>query len=72
MNFGEAVEAMKQGKSVTNGRWLRQGRMLRAYLVPASNGHGAFIAWEDTDRTWDPMSYSHTNVLAEDWEILNN
>lgn len=61
---------MKQGKSVTNGRWLRKGRMVRAYLVPETEAHDAFVVWEDTDGTWDPMSYSHTNVLAEDWEVL--
>lgn len=70
MNFGEAVEAMKQGKDVWTPRFkgARSVRCLR--LIPATDTNDEFIAWIGHDGKWEPMSYSHTNVLAEDWEIL--
>lgn len=70
MNFGEAVEAAKRGESVTCDRWVRGDRMLRMFLVSGDGMNDPYIAWQGRDGTQEPMSFSHTNVLAEDWEIL--
>ena len=73
MNFGEAIEAMEQGKEVTTPRWRKEGSsVVSARLMPASGEHEPFIAWMLPDGTWEPMVYSHKNVLAKDWEILDN
>lgn len=73
MNFGEAIEAMKQGNDVTTPRFRRREEKPVACvrLMPGTDEHEPFIAWVLDDGTWEPMSYSHKNVLAEDWEIFD-
>lgn len=44
--------------------------MLRMFLVSGDGMNDPYIAWQGRDGTQEPMSFSHTNVLAEDWEIL--
>ena len=69
MNFGEAIEAMKQGKCVTSPRFKKVVNPVTCLrLFPGTDKHSPFIAWVMPDGTWEPMSYSHKNVLAEDWE----
>lgn len=64
---------MKQGKTVRRRRWLKEGcTVVSAHLAPKSDENDAFVAWVGPDGKWDPMTYSHTNVLAEDWEIIES
>lgn len=73
MNFGEAIEAMRQGKSVWSPRFDRAVNPVACLrLIPGTAEHRPFIAWVMPDGTWEPMSYSHKNVLAEDWEVLDD
>jgi hypothetical protein len=73
VNFGEAVEAMKQGKTITCRRWQKEGStVVGARLMAANDQHDEFIAWMLPDGTWEPMTYSHKNILAEDWTVLPN
>lgn len=70
MNFGEAVEAMKQGKDVWTPRFQIARDLQCIRLIPATDTHDAFIAWIGKDGSWEPMCYTHTNVLAEDWVVV--
>lgn len=72
VNFGEAVQAMKQGKDVYSPRFAKARTVACLRYFPATDEHDEFIAWIGTDGKWEPMAYTHTNVLAEDWEIVES
>lgn len=89
MNFGQAIEALKQGKKVARAGWNGKGMWL--ILVPGSlgirpvagtpyskagltsniniNPHvDMFTAQGDMQPGW---LASQTDLLAEDWEVLD-
>ncbi len=86
LNFGQAIEAAKQGKKVARKGWNGSGMF--AYIVPA-NSYPAQTGvakeyWEDTlvpyrahwalKTTQEDVamwSPSGSDSLAEDWIILN-
>jgi len=81
MNFGLALEALKQGKSVERSGWNGRGMFL--YLVPADTyptrtdmakeafgdtvDYGAYIAMKTAQGNVVPWLASQTDVLADDW-----
>ncbi|PEL24351.1 hypothetical protein CN624_18365 [Bacillus toyonensis] len=84
-NFGQAIEALKQGKKVMRKGWNGKGMFL--YFVPeasyppstdiakeAFNGqavpYGAYIAMKTAQGNVVPWLASQTDVLAEDWEVI--
>ncbi len=73
MNFGEAVVAMRRGESVRRAFWVANNVDVRCMkIVPAEDVNQAYIAWLCDDGTWAPATFSHVNVLAEDWEVLTD
>lgn len=86
MNFGEAIEALKQGKKVARNGWNGKGMYL--YYVPAAsypamtdiakaewgeNGmvpYGAYIAMKTAQGNVVPWLASQTDMLGEDWTII--
>lgn len=85
MNFGQAVEALKQGKKVARKGWNGKGMFL--YYVPSASyppstdiakeafggqdvPYGAYIAMKTAQGNVVPWLASQTDVLAEDWEVL--
>lgn len=71
MTFGELVTAMKQtGKDGYTPRFAGARNVASIRYIPATDEHDEFIAWVGHDGRWEPMNYTHTNVLAEDWELL--
>ena len=84
MNFGNAIEALKEGKRVARAGWNGKGMFL--FLVPGSNfivnrepllsimGEGAQITYrphidmKDAEGKVVPWLASQTDMLAEDWE----
>ena len=79
MNFGEAIEALKQDKAVTRRGWHGKGMCLElqkpdadSYMtvpyiymvVPPQEGKAV------QTMTRVPWLASQTDVLAEDWEIF--
>jgi hypothetical protein len=86
MNFGQALEALKEGKLVARKGWNGKGMFL--YLVPGSVFHvsrapllgifdegteinyHAHIDMKTAQGTCVPWLASQTDVLAEDWEII--
>ena len=86
MNFGNAIEALKEGKRVARAGWNGKGLFL--FLVPGSNfivnrepllsimGEGAQITYrphidmKDAEGKVVPWLASQTDMLAEDWQIV--
>ena len=80
MNFGEAVYALKQGKKVARNGWNGKGM----WLSLVKTGHydvgqktvgdiAELLPWigmKTADNKFVPWLASQTDVLAEDWVIL--
>ena len=83
MNFGNAVELLKEGKKVARKGWNGKGMFL--YLVPKgtypartdiakkefgeSVEYAPYIAMKTVQGNVVPWLASQTDVLAEDWEV---
>lgn len=83
MNFGEALQALKEGKKVERAGWNGKGMFL--YHVPAQSypaitgiakshfgdtvPYGAYIAMKTAQENVVPWLASQTDILAEDWAI---
>lgn len=68
MNFGQALEAMKNGEHVARNGW--NGKGMFVYLVPTTeelNAHFIIKNVNNTKSTWVP---SVNDCLANDWFIL--
>lgn len=83
MNFGQAVEALKEGKKVSRAGWNGKGMFL--FLVPGSTfkvsrpplidiyhegteiNYCPHIDMKTADDKVVPWLASQTDVLAEDW-----
>jgi hypothetical protein len=86
MNFGEAMQALKQGKQVHRNGWKEKGVML--FIVPGSKfpvnrppllgifPEGKAVEYRDhldirnEDGTIGPYQPTHEDLLAEDWQVL--
>jgi IMP cyclohydrolase len=84
MNFGQAIDALKEGKKVYREGWNGKGMYL--YYVPANSyaaqtdiakkefgdtvPYLAYIAMKTVQDTVVPWLASQTDMLAEDWQIV--
>lgn len=84
MKFGQAIEALKEGKKVCRKGWNGKGMYL--YHVPANDyptvtevakkefgesvPYGAYIAMKTAQGYVTPWLASQTDILAEDWELI--
>ena len=82
MNFGEAVNAMKEGKKVGRKGW--NGKVMFLFLV-AGDAWGfesdidgidglfgaPFICMKTADNKLIPWLSSQSDVLASDWQEVN-
>jgi hypothetical protein len=87
MNFGQAIESLKDGKRVSRSGWNGKGMFL--FLVNGSNfivnrepllsimGDGAVVTYrphidmKDAEGKVVPWHASQTDMLAEDWDIVS-
>lgn len=72
MNFGEALDALKQGKQVYREGW--NDRDVSLFLVPGTRNHvnhpeDSEIRIRIAQRMTVPWMCSQTDLLAEDWQI---
>ena len=81
MNFGQAIEALKSGERVAREGWNGKGMWLSLvrrgdwepndctyideYIVTAP-----FIAMKTADDNYVPWLASQTDMLAEDWAVV--
>ncbi|WP_455424810.1 DUF2829 domain-containing protein [Dryocola sp. LX212] len=86
LNFGLAIEALKSGKRVARAGWNGKGMWLDLVLSPRSGGARAdqlhytiggldngllpWIGMKTADDCFVPWLASQTDVLAEDWQII--
>lgn len=71
LNFGLAIEALKDGRRVARNGWNGKGMFL--YHVPASMqfpGHRSYIEMKTVDDEYVPWVASQTDILAEDWVVV--
>lgn len=85
VDFGKAIEALKQGKRVARDWWFA----MFLYYVPANRypysteagkaisgedgkvEYGAYIAWKTVNNNVIPWSSNVDDILAEDWVIID-
>ena len=75
MDFGKALEALKEGKKVARSGWNGKGMFL--FLVQGSTfnvkgteiKYHAHIDMKTADNQIVPWLASQTDMLANDWEI---
>jgi hypothetical protein len=87
LNFGQAIEALKSGIKVARNGWNGKNMFLyyvpaNKYPYSTEIGksiadeqgnveYGAYIAMKTAQGNVVPWLASQTDVLAEDWNILN-
>lgn len=84
MNFGQAIEALKEGKKVARKGWNGKGMFL-IYIFPYLNDQYEvtekeeivgtllpYIAMKTADNGLVPWLASQTDMLAEDWELVES
>lgn len=81
MTFGLAIEALKEGKKVARDGWNGKNMWL-SYLDPYNNKQftlhekdiegtfSPYIGMKTADNKYVPWLASQTDILAEDWVIL--
>ena len=69
MPFGLAIEALKRGFLVSRKGWNGKGMWLQL-IKPLSDVHLAYIQMKTVDDTYVPWLASQTDMLADDWTIV--
>lgn len=71
MDFGEAIRALKKGKRVTRPGWNGKGMWLELQK-PDENSKMTlpYIFMFTADKHLVPWLASQTDVLAEDWQVM--
>lgn len=71
MDFGNAIRALKDGKKVSREGWNGKGMWL-ALQVPDAHSKMSlpYIYMKTADDKLVPWLASQTDVLSEDWEVV--
>lgn len=72
MDFGSAIKSLKEGKRVLRKGWNGKGMWL-ALQVPDAHSKMSlpYIYMKTADDKLVPWLASQTDVLCEDWEVLD-
>lgn len=72
MNFGTALDALKDGRTVSRAGWNGLGQFLKLQ-EPDENSKmkRPYIYIMPVDESPVPWVASQTDMLADDWKILN-
>jgi hypothetical protein len=70
-NFGQAIEALKQGHRVSRSGWNGKGMWLELH-VPDEHSKMSlpYIYMKTADDKLVPWLASQTDMLSDDWEVL--
>lgn len=71
MNFGEAVEALKQQKKVSRSGWNGKGMWLGFEQAKQEEKKLAYIFMRTVTGEFVPWLASQTDILAEDWNLVD-
>jgi Protein of unknown function (DUF2829) len=71
LDFGQAIEALKQGEKVARAGWNGKGMWL-ALQMPDANSKMTlpYIYMKTADEQLVPWLASQTDMLSGDWEIV--
>ena len=74
LNFGQALEALKQGKKISRNGWNGKG-MYVSLCTPEINKTRPeilpYLEMKTADEKYIPWLASQTDVMGEDWCILD-
>lgn len=71
MNFGQAIEALKEGKKVAREGWNGKGMWLNLQIPDEHSKMSLpYIYMFTADKHQVPWLASQTDMLAEDWTII--
>ena len=75
MSFGQAIEALKKGKKVARKGWNGKGMWLRLIIPEKSDidmglENLPYIEMKTADNKLVPWLASQTDMLSEDWTIV--
>lgn len=71
MNFGQAIEAIKEGKKVAREGWNGKGMWLNLQTPDEHSKMSLpYIYMFTADKHQVPWLASQTDMLAEDWTIV--
>lgn len=75
MNFGQALEALREGKRVARLSWTEPGARRPAWIqvvvaVVRDEQSAPFIVMKRDDGKLFPWTPSQTAILAEDWILV--
>jgi hypothetical protein len=72
INFGQAIEAAKQGKRVARAGWNGKGMYLQLQTVDEhSKMQHNYLYMSDVNGKFFPWNPNNLDILAEDWTILD-
>lgn len=66
MNFGQAIQALKNDHRVERKGWNGKGMFLRLH-IPSEPDRHPFIEMWTAQKYWIPWLASQADMLAEDW-----
>lgn len=77
MHFGQALEAVKQGKAIRRAGWNGSGLSVKAQFPDATSKMTLpylYIEYPEDAKTTPgarcPWLASQTDIMAEDWQII--
>lgn len=75
MDFGRAIEALKRGRKIAHEGWNGEGMWLRLVIpetadIDTGYDNLPYIEMKTADNKLVPWLASQTDVLAEDWKIV--
>jgi hypothetical protein len=72
LNFGQALDLLKQGASVAREGWNGKGMYISLQTVDEhSKMKRPYIYMHPVDKMLVPWVASQTDLLADDWETVN-
>jgi len=70
MNFGQALEALKEGKKVKRGFWGGYWRIEEWDKVDFDKSYPLIVAYLKDNGGYAPAQAYQADLLADDWEVI--
>ena len=73
MDFSDALRQLKAGKRLARAGWNGKGMYIHispADWLPSGIQYDAYLRMKTVQKSYVPWVASQTDILAEDWEIV--
>lgn len=70
MDFGAALEALRNGENVSRKGWNGKGMWVEL-MVPDDDRYRQYLLMYTVDGSYVPWVASQTDLLANDWAIVS-